>query len=385
MVLETRSSRDAGKIPVSFNTAETEEEAKRIREPRDMSRTPDRRMKARIAEVERSLRSGIPPLPAGSSGTPAEPQPLDMNAKLDWLIGHAALAADVATKADMEVLTTTLNGKLGAIQSDVEVLKTTSATKNEVFDLAERIAKLEIEVTDIREKDPSMDVERDTGTIGSKNRVLIERLEKLEKQLKETASIENSARDLTMVVGGLKDYHNLAEAEAFVRDKLWTHYGPKITEVYTKGDFKGLIFIKFSSKRDRDTATSLFRQQKFKHGENIVWAKEDLPISTRLVQSVVFAAKKAMIGWGYEKTCIWADIEKSSLTIGGTTILTVKLIDDTISMDIPADWKAEILGADGNDDTMTNILAEANIKLKQGGAATKGLGKGKKGKADAAF
>ena len=55
------------------------------------------------------------------------------------------------------------------------------------------------------------------------------------------------------------------------------------------------------------------------------------------------------------------------------------MIDQILAIEVPREWKAEILGETGNDDTMPNILREANLKLKQAGTATKGIGKGKKG------
>ena len=224
---------------------------------------------------------------------------MSMQSKLDWLIGNVSLQSDI----------TQMVAHMGVMNTDIQNLKENAATKTEVSDLASPIAKMELEVKNMKENDMKMDFGPEAASSSIIPEAMIKRLETLEKELSE----KTTGRDLTMVVGGLKDHSTLDEAEQFIRNKLWTHYGPAVTEVYAKGDFKGLVFVKFSSKVNRDSATSIFRQQKFKHGENLIWAKEDMPISARLKQSVLFSAKKAMISWGYDKTAIWADTESSKL------------------------------------------------------------------------
>ena len=277
----------------------------------------------------------------------------------------------MATKADIS----NIDQKFDKMQADISDLKEKSATKTEVSDLASRIQKMELDMKNMREGEFPMDF-----AASSDHRVdpaMISRLEALEKELKAKDPI----KDITMVIGGLKDFATLQEAETFIKNKLWTYWGPTMSDIYTKGDFKGMAFCKFESKENRDKAVNIFDQQRFKHGEHNIWANPDLPVVDRQTNSFLFAAKKTMVGWGWAKTSIYADKALGALTLGnqGAKILSVIMVGGDLTFQIESDWKTEILGDDGNDTSIAKLLEEANTKIKNSGAGTKGLGKGKKG------
>ena len=118
----------------------------------------------------------------------------------------------------------------------------------------------------------------------------------------------------------------------------------------------------------------MMRTSKWKFGSNEVWAKADLPIETRVQQGVLFAVKKYMVSWGYERKAVWVDTEKLILQIGTDIVMQVKIIDKKLVVEIQAGWEL-------NGDEITQIIDDAKEKLIKGMTATKGLGKGKdKGK-----
>ena len=61
----------------------------------------------------------------------------------------------------------------------------------------------------------------------------------------------------TMIVGGLSLMDDFTEADKWARDALWKAWGQQPIEVYCKGDFRQIIFVKFESKADRDRAVKL--------------------------------------------------------------------------------------------------------------------------------
>ena len=70
----------------------------------------------------------------------------------------------------------------------------------------------------------------------------------------------------TAVLGGLAALTSTDEAWTWVSNKLWHLHGPQPTEVYSKGDFRGIVFLKFRDKADRDEAVKLLRQSSIWEG-----------------------------------------------------------------------------------------------------------------------
>ena len=382
MVAETRSS--AGKNPLSFNTAEAEEAETRAEEDRkrgfSRERSPKEEIEASMAKKRAAFQElkengalpDIPVLPSGAAGStgsveaPKTFTEMDLNEKMIHMFMH------MATKNDVQ----SINTKVGVIETEISELKSNMVSQKtfdtEMATMKGRIQAIEKDVVSIQ-NDPS------ASSMGSGigDAMIQRRLETLEKKLKDNTS--DDTRDLTMVVGGLRDFSTLSEAHQYLKEQLWIYYGPTMIDTYSKGDFKGLLFAKFLSKMDRDTAVKIFRTQRLKHNENTIWAKEDLAITERMTQSVLFAAKKILIGWGYDKTCIWVDLEKSSVSIGPDVAFLLTMKEGILGITITEAWKATMLGDDGLDVTIPNLIQEANDKIKKGGSATKGIGKGKKG------
>ena len=63
-----------------------------------------------------------------------------------------------------------------------------------------------------------------------------------------------------MVLGGLQSIEDLESAKGWVNNKLWEGYGPKPEEIYSKGEFRGIIFAKFVNNSDRNIAVNILQK-----------------------------------------------------------------------------------------------------------------------------
>ena len=78
-----------------------------------------------------------------------------------------------------------------------------------------------------------------------------------------TASEE---RDRTAVIGGLGGFPNVDATKDWVSNTLWELYGPWPQEMYTKSESNGMLFAKFNTSIERDTAVRLLRGVKCRSG-----------------------------------------------------------------------------------------------------------------------
>ena len=85
-----------------------------------------------------------------------------------------------------------------------------------------------------------------------------------------------------MFVGGLAAFLDMQSATTWVTNTLESMRGPSIISTYIKSEkFQGLLFVKFASVVDRDTAATLPRSGSLKIGDSPVWATQDLPVPVR--------------------------------------------------------------------------------------------------------
>ena len=66
-------------------------------------------------------------------------------------------------------------------------------------------------------------------------------------------------------------------------------------EYYCKGDFKGILFIKFASAADIKKAGEIIREAKIHYDGNTIWAKVEQPLDVRVRESFLFGLKKKLI------------------------------------------------------------------------------------------
>ena len=103
--------------------------------------------------------------------------------------------------------------------------------------------------------------------------------------------------------------------------------GPQPTETYCKGEYKGLLFAKFASHRDRNAAVGKLRQAREQQGDNKVWAKADAPLEQRVAESFLFGVKKTFVDWGCKRGKVWVDTSALTLKVGGELAVTVRVTE----------------------------------------------------------
>ena len=82
--------------------------------------------------------------------------------------------------------------------------------------------------------------------------------------------------ETTMVLGGLREYSSVEDAWCWISNELWTAYGPQPVTVGSRGEFKGIAYVQFETKHERDAALQVFELlKKREDGSSNVWAKAD--------------------------------------------------------------------------------------------------------------
>ena len=99
-----------------------------------------------------------------------------------------------------------------------------------------------------------------------------------EKFMNLSAKLDDSAA--VAVVGGMKWALSKDDAEYWFTRQLKYIEAPTPIETFAKGDFTGLLFARFATKAERDTAVSKIRASKFQWQGETMWAKADMPLRT---------------------------------------------------------------------------------------------------------
>ncbi|CAE8650059.1 unnamed protein product [Polarella glacialis] len=193
------------------------------------------------------------------------------------------------------------------------------------------------------------------------------------------ASQTTSAPDVvsTTVIGGLSSLGNSESGIQWVKDKLWWTNAPQPTDVFTKGsDYIGLVFAKFATASERDRAISTLNQAKEKMSDGkMVRASPDRPVEERAVRRILFGAKDMLYQKGLAWDSLWVEPESGVLQFDTDIVMTVSVLNSTISVNYGTDWETYLAGG-----TWTDLMSDATEKIKKS-ILSKGKGKGsKKGK-----
>ena len=108
----------------------------------------------------------------------------------------------------------------------------------------------------------------------------------------------------TLVVGGLQGFDSLPMATEWLTLKMKELQGPMHTGTYIKSpSFQGLMFVKFRSGYERDLAVGILRSARLKHGDENVWATQDLPgpIPVRARKLLLIGLRWQLGEWGFVK------------------------------------------------------------------------------------
>ena len=142
--------------------------------------------------------------------------------------------------------------------------------------------------------------------------------------------------------------------------------------MYCKGEFKKMVFAKFATKRDRDNAIAILRQNK----NSEQWIKPDRPLNERVVRSLVFGLKQFFSDWKWDVAGMWADENNGTFTIGKKTVVTVSIHYKNLVLEYGDDWETYL--TDKSWPQWLALVDEQNAKLKlskSSTTATKGVGK----------
>ena len=260
------------------------------------------------------------------------------------------------------------------------------------------VANLRVEVEEIesmnqvRHDNIQTDVESlraEISTVKGKHQTLELKIGKLEEIIEEltnkgtvpmtrtTTDAEVADNEQTAVLGGLSSFPGEAEAFQWLEAKLWDLYGPGPTKMYTKGDFKGMIFAKFKSKEDRDTAVDLIRSMARSYDDPEVWAKPDMLLAPRTIRSIVFGTKHAMTERGWPKQALWADPTTGTLKLAGEIVLTVGIKGNKVQTEYGEGWDNYF--NDHRYPQVKELVKAACDKMQKGSGKGTGKDKGSKG------
>ena len=103
-----------------------------------------------------------------------------------------------------------------------------------------------------------------------------------------------------------------------------------------------------------------------------MWAKPDQALEPRVLQSFLFAVKRLLVDWGFEKRSLWVDTDAGTLWLGDEVVVAACVRDRRLALDYGTDWQDYLSSPDWRE-----LEETANQKLSKGGAATKGVGKTK--------
>lgn len=184
----------------------------------------------------------------------------------------------------------------------------------------------------------------------------------------------------TMVIGGLGIDGGKDAATEWVQTKCTEIADCKPKEVFSKGDYKGMLFAKFLSKEQRDTSVQKLRKASPSRDQNRTWFTEDAPVEERQCLAVLFGVKRFLIDeWGYDKFAFW--IDKSSMAmyygINNDYIFSCVVRDSILHIDYGMEWEDFI-----RDTNLDELVEKANTAISRSRNAKGKKGMGGKGKED---
>ena len=177
-----------------------------------------------------------------------------------------------------------------------------------------------------------------------------------------------------MVVGGLATLTDMQSATTWVTNTLVSMRGPSIISTYIKSEkFQGLLFVKFASVVDRDTAVALLRSGSLKIGDSPVWATQDLPVPVRARKLFLMGLRWQLAQWGFWKQEIDINDDFTCMHIGKKMVVKVANGEGRLLFNWAEDW-AQWAELQQSEELRQLIERSQTILQKHMG---KGLGKSK--------
>ena len=145
-------------------------------------------------------------------------------------------------------------------------------------------------------------------------------------------------------------------------------------EIYWKGDWQGMLWIKFGGVAERDQGINILKE-KVGFG---VWVAPDREVGERVVRSFLLGLKRQLVGWGFGGKEVQVELSKVSgmMRVGRKDVLSVIVVGTKLKMT----WEDATWGQ--WEDLMRaeeykTLVAKAEDTLSRSGAGGKAKGKGK--------
>ena len=178
-------------------------------------------------------------------------------------------------------------------------------------------------------------------------------------------------RTLTAVIGNLEGIGSLAQAQAWLKDKLTVLKGPAPVQIYSKGTFQGMMFAEFQDQFDRDLAVTLLKTAGLQHNGKPVWASQDRDPVERAARNFCFGLKNVFKDeWNIPYNVKISKEKPYTMTVGGELALTAHVS--------PGEVVHEWHGAWATWDEL-HSSAEVRVLLEKSQALIKRMKEGMKG------
>ena len=99
------------------------------------------------------------------------------------------------------------------------------------------------------------------------------------------------------------------------------------TKIYSKGQFKGILWAKFESSSIRDRVAESLRKHNDMILGAIIWCATDLPLAMRVERKFLFSLKRLLISWAWQLFEINVNIDNACLQIANYDIVKVHAYD----------------------------------------------------------
>ena len=191
---------------------------------------------------------------------------------------------------------------------------------------------------------------------------------------------------LSTVIGNIPNVSSFDEAKVWLNKHCSAVGLPPIPgpDVYCKGSFSGLLFVKCQNEghRDqliqsiRDTAKQSRETNGFDDPTGRLFAKFDLPLDVRTVEGALHAMKRMLVSWNFNPAAIKFDTDKGTLTVASKNIVKIWVENFTLKFKwCDGEWQAWKELHDSME--MVEIQTKATSRLEKAKARASNKGKGK--------
>ena len=173
-------------------------------------------------------------------------------------------------------------------------------------------------------------------TVESETLKMSARVKKLEDDMQALALRDPSVGSPTerakiVVMGNIPSSTKLDDAKAWVAKVCKDAGIPQPIDIYSKGEFKGVVFAKCITEAHRDQIISVVSNGSMTSVPK-TWAKADRPVDVRTAEGALFGFTRMLVDWGYNKSCIKIDTNTATLSVAGTSILKASVTDYVLTL-----------------------------------------------------